>query len=157
MKRIMIIVVVLIAAALSAGIVGAQEPETPPAEEENVRPPRTHKVELIAEIMDIDIEILREALQEEGATPVAVIEANGGDVETVQTALVDAVVERTGRDAEEVAEHIEEWLNNPLPARGEGRPGEGRPGRPGNGAGRPSFEAQPDTETDQPSTDTQDA
>ena len=158
MKRIMIILVVLIAAALSVGVVGAQEPETPPVEEENVRPPRVNKLELIAEITGIDIETLRGGLQEEGATLASVIEANGGDAEAVQAALVDEIVERTGRDAEEVTAQVEEHLNSTRPQRGEG-PGEGRRGggRPGNGEGRPPFGGQPDNSAAQPSVDAEDA
>ncbi len=130
MKKVLVVVVVLVMALMSVGIVGAQEPEET---ETNVRPHRrgSEILQLVADSLEIEVEALREALQEEGATLTTVIEANGGDAAAIQEQVVTTIVEKTGRDAALVEEHVTEMFTNPLPPRGE-RP-EGQGPRPGFG------------------------
>ena len=115
------------------GLADAQETTTPDAQPEpdgegfriERRGPGVG-LDAAADALGMEVDELHEALHN-GQTIAEVAADKGVDVNTVIDAMVNAIVEETGRDADEVREHVTTIVN------------EGRPEGPGFGPGGPRF------------------
>ena len=110
MKHVLVVsIVVLMMAALGAGVAGAQEPAD---QQFGNRGPRDGGViNAVSETIGLTPQEIFEALQEEGATLASVIEANGGDVDAILAQLIANAPEDL---SEEQVAALEEHLNGVL-------------------------------------------
>ncbi len=129
MKRITLVLVIVIVSLLSVGLVAAQGPGGSGHDGRGGPGGRGdrggHFVDIIAEALEVEPEVLFEAMQEDGATWASVIEANGGDVDAIQALIVADIVEKTGADPADVEAQVSEKLNSTLAERGDRDGGRG--------------------------------
>lgn len=164
-KRFTLFTVMLAMMALMAGaVVSAQDDDT--TEDKRGKPGRGFRghSEIILDATGLTGIELREALRD-GETIAELITANGGDVDSVVTALVEEATTRinehveAGRLPQERADEILDGLEENITARldgtfeppvdGEGRPPHGRRGGRGFGFGNDNPDATEDaTEND---------
>lgn len=130
MKRTSVVLLIVILVSLfGAGIASAQEPPADAPALRGERGDRVNIAAIIAEALDVDEDTLREAVQAEGATWASVITELGGDVETIQAQIVDAISAQLESNLEDVESRVDEMLNSPIGERRDNR--QGRDGRGG--------------------------
>jgi urease gamma subunit len=127
MKRLPIIITIVLISLMGVGFASAQDPAVPADQEQ--RAPRFDRpdgtlVDLVAEATGLERQEIVDQLRE-GATLAEIITANGGDLEALQAAMVEALVTNRGLDETAAQERVTQFLN------GELRPGDGN----GNGFG----------------------
>lgn len=127
MKRLPIIITTVLISLMGVGFASAQDPAVPADQEQSAprfdRPDGT-LVDLVADATGLEREAIVEQLRE-GATLAEIITTNGGDLEALQAAMVEALVTNRGLDEAAAQERVNQFLN------GELRPGNGN----GNGFG----------------------